>query len=936
MPTHPNDRPSLDDPVEETCDAFERAFHEGLNPKIEEFVNDVPQSVATELLIELLNIEIELRQREGEKIVAEDYEKRFPECASLIREILPNTDQDRDTAKPVNTKADFDFETTHHNNASRHRFSHFELINEVGRGGMGVVYRAIDLRLSRVVALKMILCGEFAGEEMISRFQSEARAAALLDHPGIVPIYDVGEFEGQRYFSMAFVEGENLADRIQETTLSNREAADTIRQLADAIAYAHSQGVVHRDLKPANIILDQAGHPRITDFGLAKHVEDDNELTATGQVLGTPGYMAPEQASGDHTQVGVASDIYGLGAILYCSLTGRPPFKAATVSATLRQVIDHEPISPRQLNPLVDIDLETICLKCLSKEPRRRFVTAKELSADLDRYLQGVPVQARPVSTAEKVLRVCKRHPTATILLAVVLVLVMILAVVGPLTAINQRQLANSARRSADAADIAREKQVVAAELAESLRIKEAAARDDAEKALKRVADAERLARSEAESANQVAHFLTQLFRESDPIALSSPLFGVSDSTSANQTAREILDRGANRILDDLSTQPIVQAKLMTTIGEVYVMIGAVPQAQELLLRAKSILEGETQSTSMATLSGCLYQLGILRAVQGDFDESVKLLRQAISIRTSLFGESSRETVAAKLALVWPLAENGYAIDDKDALAEARRLAESVLKTRLNEAKSDHVETATAQVVLGIILFHEQNPLGSMSYLNSAQSTFLQLGLENNLATSISLLIKSEIAKRTGQLSEAARYANDALEMVTRLLGDEHPFSIILEWHIARIVSEGNPDRRLSKYREILSKSLDIPGRPLRNSELMLAFGQELRRHDQLDEAEEWIQKSHRIRLAELEDDHWRVADTISELGRLERDRGAYDLAEQHLREGFEIYLANGLIDRRWHGAKCSKDLKQLLKKLGKHQSVAALQETIDAARDRN
>ncbi len=288
-------------------------------------------------------------------------------------------------------------------------FGDYELLEEIARGGMGVVYKARQPKLNRIVALKMILAGQLAGEEDVARFHAEAEAAANLDHPGIVPVYEVGEHEGQHFFSMGFVEGESLADRIKDGPLPPREAAEYTKKIAQAIAFAHERGVIHRDLKPANVLLDQKDQPKVTDFGLAKIVEGDSGLTATGQILGTPSYMPPEQAAGQLDRVNEAADIYSLGAMLYTLITGRPPFQADSHLDTLMQILEQDPAPPRLLNPKVDRDLETICLKCLEKDPARRYASAGTLSADLDRFTEGEAISVKSLNLLDRVARSLQR-----------------------------------------------------------------------------------------------------------------------------------------------------------------------------------------------------------------------------------------------------------------------------------------------------------------------------------------------------------------------------------------------------------------------------------------------------------------------------------------------------------------------------------------------
>jgi tRNA A-37 threonylcarbamoyl transferase component Bud32 len=293
-------------------------------------------------------------------------------------------------------------------------FGDYELLEEIARGGMGVVFKARQVSLNRIVALKMILAGQLASEEDVQRFYTEAEAAANLDHPGIVPIFEVGQHEGQHFFSMGFVDGKSLAQKVADGPLPPREAAELTKRIAEAIVYAHERGVIHRDLKPANILLDDNGRPRVTDFGLAKKMEADSGLTGTGQVLGTPSYMPPEQAAGKTEEIGPTSDVYSLGAILYCLMTGRPPFQSASLMDTLIQVLEQEPVSPRQLNAGINQDLDTICLKCLAKQRSQRYQSTRELVEDLSRYLKGEPISARPRNGSYRLVRKAIRYPIFT------------------------------------------------------------------------------------------------------------------------------------------------------------------------------------------------------------------------------------------------------------------------------------------------------------------------------------------------------------------------------------------------------------------------------------------------------------------------------------------------------------------------------------------
>jgi hypothetical protein len=295
-------------------------------------------------------------------------------------------------------------------------FGDYELLEEIGRGGMGVVYRATQRSLGRTVALKMLLRRDLASPADLVRFRSEAEAAARLDHPGIVSIFDVGECDGHPFYSMQFIEGTTLARRLSAGPLPPREAATLLAKVADAVQAAHARGVLHRDLKPSNILIDAAGEPHVSDFGLAKRLEADDSVTHTGAILGTPCYMSPEQAAGSRGDVGPTSDVWSLGTILYQILTGRPPFQAATPMDTLLAVLEADPPVPRSIDPRVDRDLEMIALKALQKPQDLRYASAADLSADLRAFLGGEPVAARRGGIADVVSRLFRETHHAVVL----------------------------------------------------------------------------------------------------------------------------------------------------------------------------------------------------------------------------------------------------------------------------------------------------------------------------------------------------------------------------------------------------------------------------------------------------------------------------------------------------------------------------------------
>jgi tRNA A-37 threonylcarbamoyl transferase component Bud32 len=324
-------------------------------------------------------------------------------------------------------------------------FGPYELLEKLGEGGMGVVYRARHTQLNRTVALKMTLLGHMTGPEETQRFLLEAAAVAGLDHPNIIPVYEIGEQDGQHFFSMKLIEGSSLADRAPQLRGRPREAARIMILVARAIHYAHQHGLLHRDLKPANILVDQPGEPYVTDFGLALRLEGDRRLTASGFAVGTPNYMAPEQAIGDRKRLTTATDVYGLGAVLYELLTGNPPVDGHTPAETLSNVLEKDPPRPTQVNRLVDLDLETICLKCLEKSPAKRYRSAEAFAADLELWLSGEPIHARRITTFERMVKWTRRHRWLAALVATAAVsLILILAGVIVFNARLNRQLARN------------------------------------------------------------------------------------------------------------------------------------------------------------------------------------------------------------------------------------------------------------------------------------------------------------------------------------------------------------------------------------------------------------------------------------------------------------------------------------------------------------
>jgi serine/threonine protein kinase len=409
-------------PLEQVCNRFEDAWKAGQRPRLEDFLGDGPEAEREWLVRELLRLEIHYRLQNGECLGPEEYRARLPEHAAAIADLLDalastgslstvaHVPAPAVPAPPTSLPAAGDHATLSplpFDAASPDlpALAGYELLGRLDQGGMGVVYRARQVNLQRIVALKMIRAQGCPDGQLLARFRIEATAVARLDHPHIVRIHDFGEQNGQPYFAMEFVAGGSLAQKLRGSPLPVDQAASLVEALARAMHYAHQQNIIHRDLKPANVLLTATGHPKIADFGLAKHLDVDQTLTPSTAVMGTASYMAPEQAEGHTGAVGPLTDVYALGAILYETLTGKPPFKAATRELTIIQVLTEEPVPPTQCRPEVPAELEAVCLKCLEKERWQRYASAEALAEDLRRFRVGETLSIKPLTEWERQVR---------------------------------------------------------------------------------------------------------------------------------------------------------------------------------------------------------------------------------------------------------------------------------------------------------------------------------------------------------------------------------------------------------------------------------------------------------------------------------------------------------------------------------------------------
>jgi tetratricopeptide (TPR) repeat protein len=405
-----------------------------------------------EALFELVYNEVLIREELGERPDPRDYAASFPELAERLRLQL-EVHQALSTEHPSGADWPPPPEAP---SPCVPRVPGYQVLGEIGRGGMGVVYRARQFKPSRLVALKMILDGRFASERDLLRFANEAEIVAALEHPNIVPVLEVGQHEGLHYFSMPLLTGGSLAAAQPRPAGDPRAVARLVAEVAAAVHHAHERGILHRDLKPANILLDDEGRPHVTDFGLGKRLRDGQGLTEPGALMGSPGYMAPEQATGDPAAVTTASDVYGLGAILYALLTGRAPFEGGSVHETIERLLEQPPEPPSLINPLVPRPLDQVCLLCLEKDPARRYPTAHALAADLRRWLAGEPVLAQPEPLAERTRRWVRRRRTAVAAVAAAMLVSLAgLAAVLAVQARANRDLTEANRRERARFDLA-------------------------------------------------------------------------------------------------------------------------------------------------------------------------------------------------------------------------------------------------------------------------------------------------------------------------------------------------------------------------------------------------------------------------------------------------------------------------------------------------
>lgn len=602
----------------------------------------------------------------------------------------------------------------------------YELLGEIARGGMGAVHRARQVSLNRQVAVKVILAGEFASAAELRRFRTEAEAVGGLNHPNIVPIYEVGEEGGRHFFSMKLVEGGSLSARVKEFS-APKAAAALLATVARAVHHAHAHGFLHRDLKPGNILLDADGTPHVADFGLAKRLDGaGHDQTLTGVVMGTPAYMSPEQARGESKRLTTATDIYSLGAILYQLLTGQPPFTGESVMEVLRQTLEAEPIPPGKLVQEVDRDLESICLKCLDKEPARRYGSALALAEDLECWLRLEPVTARPVTTIQRAIKWTRRRPAVAAFAAATTVATLA-GLAGTLWQLRQKE-------SALVAVTEQRNKATAAELR---------------------------ARQEADIAKAINEFFTK-----DVLAQASP----SQQPDRDLKLRTVLDQSAVRIGDRFKDMPAVEASIRHTLGQAYIELSDFTAAREHLERAVALRRRALGETNLAT-ADALFDLGRIYRRLNLMAEAEAASVAALRTHERELGSNAPAVVVGMSNLANILGSTGR-VERALALREEAHRREKVAHGQRAYASGVAVDLAYDYARVGRVDEAEallSKSVAALRETRGAKSIVTMLGM-NNLAG---------LWDRQGKTNEALALLEETWSLRREVLGVAHQESIL-------------------------------------------------------------------------------------------------------------------------------------------------------------
>jgi serine/threonine protein kinase len=707
----------------------------------------------------------------------------------------------------------------------------YEILGVLGRGGMGVVYRAHHQALKRVVALKMISAGSHAAPEHLARFRLEAECVARLQHPHVVQIYDVGEANGLPYCALEYVHGGSLAQQLAGTPMPVEQAATIVETLARAMHVVHEAGVIHRDLKPANVLLAADGTPKITDFGLARNTDEAGQ-TQSGTVMGTPSYMAPEQAQGKVEAVGRASDVYALGAILYECLTGRPPFRAATALDTLHQVLHDDPVPPRQLQRKLPHDIETICLKCLHKAPDKRYSNARALAEELRRFLNREPILARPVGRLESVWLWAKRKPLLAGLTtaAALLLLTLIASLTTGMILLERKNR-----------DVVQERNA---------------------------------AKKEAAKAVAINRFLTH-----DLLAAAAPERNPRDR---KVTVEEALRRAAEKVGGAFADQPEVEASVRLTIGSTYHSLGLLTDALPHVRRAVALYDELLPADHEETLAA-RRDLGNLLFAMGQWDEAEPLLRQTLQAAREALGVEHEETrfLMANLAML---------LMEKNQLPESETLCREVLEVIQRLRGGEHPDTLRYVANLGRVLMLRGKKSEAEPHLRQAWERGRQVWGEEHPDTITSMANLAFALYDLGKEAEAEAFFRRVVDANRRVLGPDHPDTLAATNNLAGLLVAR--DRR-AEAEPLLRQALDSQQRTLGDKHpetmiTMLNLADLLQEEGKWSEADLLLRENLRLRRLALPAGHPDIVDTLVRLAQGLVEKGDAKEAEPFFREALE------------------------------------------------
>ncbi len=803
----------------------------------------------------------------------------------------------------------------------------FQIRRELGRGSFGRVFLAFDPRLGREVALKVPRGDVLASPELRERFQREARAAAGLDHPGIVPVYEAGAIDQLAYIASAYCPGPTLAAWLKQQTeaVPSQFAAELLASLADAVQHAHARGVLHRDLKPSNILLQRKSEirnpkseiredsnfkfhisdlePKVTDFGLAKRLEGTECGSQTGSeaILGTPNYMAPEQASGQSKTVGPAADVYALGAILYELLTGRPPFQGEMVLDTLEQVRSREPVPPSRLRPRLPRDLQTICLKCLTKQPARRYASAAALADDLRRFLNGEPIRARPVSAGERWWRWCRRNPWVAGLTAA-----LVAALIGGLvTALGLWQQADEQRRQADEQRLRAEAQWRRAE----------EQREQADQG-RRQAEAQRR-RSELEAAKTGWLHAVLAGQDDDPLALAGRSF-VARTAGEHLTVRAILERGRARV-KKLEGQWEIQATVLDALGDAYRTLGMYPEA-ETLLRDAFQLRRERLGAADPVVAASLYSLGTLYHDWGAFDAARPRYEQALAIYRRQPAPDPMQVCLSVFALAW------LCVDMED-FATAERLLQEVRQLPLSP-DDRAVALARADLALAGLAADQEQYTRALFLTLPAMRELLRRERDAPLMEAMDLFEKGALEVAIlGRYQAAKDTLRKCRDCCRRTLPPHHFYEVFILNFLAQAQEKlGEDDAAEKCYREALEIARKRVGPEAPRTVVFLTSLARLLQHcHRRPEADQLFDEFVAAERARFGPNHFLTANALtihaSKLAEWEEDAPRQ---ERLAREALEIYRKTGGPARKLY-AVCTLTLARAYLHQGKAQEAETL-----------